>query len=317
MPGQRGQLAIRYLVPEQDLPGQGCGVDDGPTGKAVLQGLARSAEEADVERRVVRHNHRSLGKSQERRQHLADARRVGHHLIGDPGEHRDQRRDVRSRVDEGLELAEHLTAPDLDRADLGDHVGLGAAGGLQIDDAERHLREVGTKIIEGGLNCHAARLSSGADSFSRSRPSEPQDPDFLPRLADGKALSARSVGSQDRARSTRRSRVSSRSRPSEPQDPDFLPRLADGEALSARSVGSQDRARSTRRSRRCACLIPLVPDARGWVCVLPVGQHFGASKSAAAFLYALMCGGAARQARSQTLSAWGTCVLAFRCMAAR
>ena len=54
-------------------------------------------------------------------------------------------------IDQGLELAEHLAAAHLDRADLGDHVGLGAAGGLQVDDAERHLGQMGAKIIKRGL----------------------------------------------------------------------------------------------------------------------------------------------------------------------
>ena len=40
--------------------------------------------------------------------------------VGDAGEHGDERRDRRARVDQGLELAEHLAAAHLDRADLGD-----------------------------------------------------------------------------------------------------------------------------------------------------------------------------------------------------
>ena len=45
-------------------------------------------------------------------------------------------------VDEGLELAEHLPAADLDRADLGDRAVLRrAAGGLQVDDDERDVRQ--------------------------------------------------------------------------------------------------------------------------------------------------------------------------------
>ena len=55
------------------------------------------------------------------------------------------------RVDKGLELAEHLAAAHLDRADLGDHVGLGAAGGLQVNNAERDLGQMRPKIIKRGL----------------------------------------------------------------------------------------------------------------------------------------------------------------------
>ena len=55
------------------------------------------------------------------------------------------------RVDQGLELAEHLAAAHLDRAELGDRVRLRAAGGLQVDDAERHLGQVGAEVVEGVL----------------------------------------------------------------------------------------------------------------------------------------------------------------------
>ena len=87
----------------------------------------------------------------------------------------------------------------------------------------------------------------------RSRPRGHEDPDLLSRLADGEALSARSVASQESGpRATPTLALSFRSRPRGPEDPDLLPRLADGEALSARSVASQDAVRATRRSRKCS-----------------------------------------------------------------
>ena len=146
----RASVASRQLAPRRAAGSAGPAPRCRPpaSGEAVLQGLAGPAQEAHVERRVVRHDHRALGEGQERRQHLAERGRVGDHLIGDPGQHRDQRRDRGPGIDQGLELAEHLAAADLDRAELGDHVGLGAAGGLQVDHAERHLRQVGAQILE-------------------------------------------------------------------------------------------------------------------------------------------------------------------------
>ena len=81
---------------------------------------AGGLEEADVERRVVRDQHGVAGELEEGRQHLVDPRRGGHHRVGDAGEHRDQRRDAPAGVDQRGELAEHLAAAHLDRADLGD-----------------------------------------------------------------------------------------------------------------------------------------------------------------------------------------------------
>ena len=93
-------------------------------------------------------NHGSLGKGEERWQHLAQRRCSGHHLVGDPGQYRDQRWDVGLRIDQGLELAEQLTTAYLDRSEFGDHVRFGAAGRFQVDDTERHLRQMRSKIIE-------------------------------------------------------------------------------------------------------------------------------------------------------------------------
>ena len=55
-----------------------------------------------------------------------------------------------ARVDEGLELAEHLPAANLDRADLGDRVVAGAAaGGLEVDDGERGRRAAARRARPG------------------------------------------------------------------------------------------------------------------------------------------------------------------------
>jgi hypothetical protein len=54
---------------------------------------------------------------------------------------------------------EHLPAAHLDRADLGDHgaAGRGAAGGLEVDDAERDLAQGPAQLVERRLHGH--RLS--------------------------------------------------------------------------------------------------------------------------------------------------------------
>ena len=75
------------------------------------------------------------------------------HRVGDAGEDGDERRDRLGRVDQGLELAEHLAAAHLDRADLGDAaLGRAAAGGLEVDDDERDVGEGGAEVVERGLD---------------------------------------------------------------------------------------------------------------------------------------------------------------------
>ena len=63
---------------------------------------------------------RAAGELKEAGQHLGDARRVDDHGVGDAGEHGDEGRDGLVGIDERLELAEHLAAAHLDRAELGD-----------------------------------------------------------------------------------------------------------------------------------------------------------------------------------------------------
>src|SRR5439155_4069362 len=57
--------------------------------------------------------------------------------ICDPGQQRDERRDGCARVDQRLELAQHLAAADPDGTDLGDpRPARRTAGGLQVDHDE-------------------------------------------------------------------------------------------------------------------------------------------------------------------------------------
>ena len=77
----------------------------------------------------------------------------GDERVGEPGQHRDLRRDGPARVDERLERAEELAAADLDRADLGDRVvGAVAAGRLEVEDAERDVGERRPEVVEAALD---------------------------------------------------------------------------------------------------------------------------------------------------------------------
>ena len=162
---ERRQLAVGGVVPGDHPARQLGGVDH-------LEGRPRPPlpcrevlEEADVERRVVRHQHAALRELQERGQRRLDGRRVGDHRVGDAGQDRDERRDLGVRVHQGLELAEDLAAAHLDRTDLGDHrAGLGRpAGGLEVDDAERDVAQRSAQLVETAL-----RLPSGGRTLNRA-----------------------------------------------------------------------------------------------------------------------------------------------------
>ena len=82
--------------------------------------------------------------------------------VGDAGQDGDLRRDRLARVDQGRELAEHLAAAHLDRADLGDRLRRGrAAGGLQVDDDEGDLAQRLAEFVEGALNRDRAHTPDG------------------------------------------------------------------------------------------------------------------------------------------------------------
>ena len=139
--GERVQPQVRHVVAHEPArePDR---VDAAVREAADSRGDERGVEEPAVEADVVPDDHRVADELEERRQQLVDLRRGRHHRLGDAGEHRDQRRDRHARVHERVEPAEQLTAPQLQRADLGDPVEAGrAAGGLEVDDDERDLGE--------------------------------------------------------------------------------------------------------------------------------------------------------------------------------
>lgn len=164
-PRQRGQLAVAGLVAREHPAGQPCGVEDLDRRPVVPGQLAGGLQEPDVERRVVGDDDAAAGELEERRQHRADARRPGHHVVGDARQHRDERRDGRARAHQGVELADHLAAADLHRPDLGDLVAVGAAaGGLEVDHDER-----------GGDQRHADLVQRALDGHGRHVPPLPVD----------------------------------------------------------------------------------------------------------------------------------------------
>jgi len=117
---QSPELAVGCLVLADQLSGQVGGVDDAKGRPHVTGQRGCGLEERDVKGRVVGDQDAVAGELQKGRKHALDPWRVGHHLVGDAGEDRDECGDRLGRVDQGLELADHLPASDLDRAHLGD-----------------------------------------------------------------------------------------------------------------------------------------------------------------------------------------------------
>ena len=158
--GQRRQAQVRDLVAHQP-PGQRRGVDPTVREPRVAPGGERGVEERHVETHVVAADHRRGARPEEleqRREHLVDPRGRQHHRLGDPGQHRDERRHRHARVHERVQLAEALAAPVLHRPDLGDRARRGrAARRLEVDDHERDRVQRGAEVVEAALDRDAAR----------------------------------------------------------------------------------------------------------------------------------------------------------------
>ena len=186
MPGEGGQPVVHHLVAADHVPGQVCGVQDHRPRPPVAGSAAGRLEEGDVERRVVGHQDAAAGELEEGRQHRLERGSAGHHDVGDAGQHRDERRDRRSRVDQGLELPEHLAAAYLDRPDLGDPgVGRGAAGGLQVDDDERDLEQRRAQLVQRGLHGAGAGVPQRDGSGCRDHACDHKERGRQPRPTRG------------------------------------------------------------------------------------------------------------------------------------
>jgi len=139
------------------------GVEDPERRPVVVRRRCRRLEEGDVEAGVVGDEDAVAGELEERRQNGLDARSRRDHRVGDAGEHLDERRDRLAGLDQGLELAEHVAAAHLDRAELGDRGRRGAAPRrLEVDDDERHVGQRRAEIVERALDClHVDDVSHG------------------------------------------------------------------------------------------------------------------------------------------------------------
>ncbi len=148
---QRAESAIRHLVADQS-PGQRQGVDDGIRDLGIATPAQGGIDEGHVEPDVVADHHGVAQELDHRREYGVDRRGAHHHRFGDPGEHGDHRRDRPARVDQALQRAQALAAANLDHADLGDQVGVAiAAGGLDVEHAERDIGKRYAEIVEGTL----------------------------------------------------------------------------------------------------------------------------------------------------------------------
>ena len=160
--GEGRELVVRRLVAGDDASGEPDRVHHLVAGPRVAGPRRGGLEEADVERGVVRDEHGAAGELEEAGQHLLDRRGADQHRGGDPGQHLDERRHRAAGVHERLELAEDLAAAHLDRPDLGDRaVRGGAAGGLQVDDDERDVRQRRPDVLQAELDRAPGRVGGG------------------------------------------------------------------------------------------------------------------------------------------------------------
>ena len=165
---ERVQPEVRHFVADEPARDRD-GVDPPVRHAVVAVRDERGVEERAVEADVVPDDHRVARELEECGEHLGDARRGQQHRLGDPGQHRDHRRDRHAGVHERLEPAEQLAAAQLQRADLGDRVGARRpAGGFEVDDDERDFGERRAEIVEGLLAFGVARARLRGDEHART-----------------------------------------------------------------------------------------------------------------------------------------------------
>ena len=146
---ERLEPDVRDVGPDEPASEPG-GADGGRGQRVVVEPYEVGVQEREVEAGVVRDEHRSAAELQERRQDLLDRRLGGDGSVVDAGEMGDERWDRDLGVDQSLERPDALAAEILDRPDLGDPtVGGGAAGGLQVHDAERDLVQRDAQVERG------------------------------------------------------------------------------------------------------------------------------------------------------------------------
>ena len=150
--GQRAQAAIRHLVAHQPTS-EWQRVDDGVAKGGPVAAEQRGVDEPHVETDVVADDDRVADELLQGGQHRLDARCLGHHRLRDAREHGDAGGDGLARVDQGGHGAQTLAVANLDDPDLGDEVATAvAAGGLDVEHAERDIGQWGSEVVERSLH---------------------------------------------------------------------------------------------------------------------------------------------------------------------
>ena len=145
---QRPQFAVRHFVTHQS-PGQTQRVHH-PIGEVLVASAAqRSVEEPQIETHVVPHDDGVTHELQQGRQHCVNPGSRAHHGLGDAGEIRDGGRDGHTGVHQRGQYSGALAPHVSGSGDLGDFTRCRrSTGGLQVDDAERDMRQRGAEIVE-------------------------------------------------------------------------------------------------------------------------------------------------------------------------
>jgi len=144
---ERGQV-VAARPPVEQPPGQHQGVEPRLGEVPPRQPATLVVEEPEVEGGVVGHQHVLAGEGGEAVERLGDVGPPLDHPVVDPGELGDDGGDRPAGVDEGLEAVDHLEAAHPDGADLGDlRMPRRPAGGLEVDDAERRVGQVGVRPV--------------------------------------------------------------------------------------------------------------------------------------------------------------------------
>jgi hypothetical protein len=148
--GQGRQPAVGHLVAQQ-ATGERHRVDLDEPDAGPLGGGQGGRKERDVEAHVVADQHRAPDELLERRQHPSEPRRARDEGVVDARQPGGAGGDRPTGLDQGLERADALAAPELHRAHFGDGVGRrGRAGGLEVDHAESHVVQRRRRCVVAG-----------------------------------------------------------------------------------------------------------------------------------------------------------------------
>lgn len=146
------QLDVGNLVPHQ-AASERASIDGTIREPGIASPLQCQVEVAEVVAHVVAYQHGAGRELDQGWQHRLDTWSLDHHRLGNAGEHGDGGRNEEPGVDHGLERTEALAATNFDGTDLSDAAVLcAAAGGLDVNDAERDVAERRTQVIKRALH---------------------------------------------------------------------------------------------------------------------------------------------------------------------